>query len=174
MYPDRDPLNLSTLPLAEPPADRWAQISHRLERQRRPGLGRWLPAVAAVFAAALGLATILRLNQQVEAGEQALEQWIGYSQALESELRTLQTAAYAGHQAMAVSELEDMVAVVDSELAGATDPQRRLRLWQQRATLLSDLVNIHAMARGQRLQAGNQPLPVVTRTTPSTLAAYEQ
>lgn len=70
---------------------------------------------------------------------------------------------------MAVSELEDLVAVVDQRLASLAPEEEHLGLWQQRAALMNDLVTVQALANERRWQAPDAPAPVVTRNVPAPL-----
>ena len=137
---------LAALPQLKPGRDAWPFVARQLRQPAVTGPWyanyRWLrPAMAAVLVLALGAITLL--TQTVDEQEQMLQAWIAYSQELELELRQLRggNRPIRGHQALAVGQLEDMVAVVDAQLAGnQSDDRRRLQLWQQRATLLNDLV----------------------------------
>jgi hypothetical protein len=168
---------LAALPQLRPECDAWPLLYRQLQQPAIVGTAssgyRWLrPAMAAMLVLALGAITLL--TQRVNEQDQILQAWIDYSQELESELRQLQgrTGSIRGHQAMAIGQLEDMVAIVDWQLArNQTDDQRRLQLWQQRATLLNDLVTVRA---GQRLLPPEQQQhPVITLNRPATLVSYE-
>ena len=168
---------LRALPQITPDSDAWPFIARQLEQADIVELSwlkvRWLkPAMVAILLLSLGMITLL--TQRVDEQDQMLQAWVNYSQELESDLRQLQgrNGAIRGHQAVAIGQLEDMLAIVDWQLAqGSNDEQRQLQLWQQRTTLLNDLVTVRA---GQRfLPAAQQQQPVITLNRPARLVSYE-
>ena len=102
-----------------------------------------------------------------------IDRWIAYSQVLENQLRAIRdrTAVYRGHEAVALAELEDMVAEIDRDLARADTGPERLQLWQQRALVLDDLLSVYAMT-GRSGRGDTEPTPIVTRL-PVTLASNQ-
>ena len=173
----RDPLGLAGLGDATPPTDAWPGVSLELDRSReRPK--RWLkPAAAALLVASLGLITLLSGELDEQRGE--IDRWISYSQLLETELSNLKEAnsVLRGHEAIAVSELEDLVAVLDDRLTRPVEEDQRLALWQQRTAIMNDLVTVHATANQRRWEPGRPPAPVMTRNIPAaeaTPASYRQ
>ena len=172
MRNDRDPLNLQSLTLESPPEDAWPAIESRLTvPRRRPAMhGRYWLAAAATLLLSAGLALMLALRTDTTISPE-LGQWIRYSMDLEDQLRSVGDARtrYRGHEALAVTELQLMLAAVDAELE-FTPPARQLPLWKQRAVVLNDLLAVQA-TRGWI--AADVPRPVVTRSSPSTLVAYE-
>lgn len=182
-------VELMALPQLRPSQDAWPFIERQMNQPGRARKSKvwWLrPAMAAVLVLSLGM--IILLTQKVDEQDQALQAWIDYSQELELELRQLQgrNGSIRGHQAMAIGQLEDMVAAVDWHLAkNATDDQRQLRLWQRRASLLNDLVTVRASQRLLPLEQQLRPVvtfnrpvvtlkqPVVSLNRPAHLVSYE-
>lgn len=164
LTPGADPFGLRELPLRNPPDDRWPAVAAKLRQAPRAPRHWLLPAAAAaLFAGSLGLIVLLR--GELDAREREVERWITYSQLLEAELIALRddSSVLRGHEALATSELEDLVAQVDQRLASVPSTGDRLTLWQQRAAILDDLVTVHALAQRRRWQAAAEPVPVVTR-----------
>ena len=141
---------LKSLPAWTPPRDRWAAIATVAKRERRV---RRISAVAGLAAAA-GLVAItfaaLRPHGDTAATERAtLDRAMARSQAFEQTLRSLspETRALTGDAAAAVAELEDRLSRIDAQLgdprAWQGSPGRAAGLWQQRAGVLSALVDVH-------------------------------
>ena len=173
MRDDRDPLNLHSLPDAAPPADVWPDIQARLALSSRTASNRpanWI-AAAAMLAVALGLTLWITGQSTVDPASPELAQWVNYSMDLEEQLRNVEDTRtrYRGHEALAVAQLQLMLAAVDAELE-STPQENQLRLWKQRAVVLNDLLAVQGT---QGWIAAESPRPVVTRSTPSTLVAYE-
>jgi hypothetical protein len=182
-----DTSNLSSLPEVSPPEDAWPTVAARLARERRSKrLPHWIAmASAAMLMVAVGvilmLTTRIDEQQQLQAQnelqlQKQLAGWVAYSQDLEAELRALgeREGVIRGHQAVALGQLEHMVAAVDQQLAQPNPRDRQLALWQRRAVLLNDLVTVKA---GNVLQVpGQPPQPVITLNRPAgkaRLATYE-
>ncbi|MDX1570172.1 MAG: hypothetical protein R3200_06775 [Xanthomonadales bacterium] len=170
MHDTRDPLKLRGLPQLDPPGDAWAALEARMQPKPRRAWP-WAAAAVLVLVLAGGLFLDRDMPLPDRPEDPELAAWITYSQVLEEQLRSVRgrTAAYRGHQAVAMAELEDMVAAIDASLARAESDELRLMLWQQRALLLDDLVAVHAMGHLAN-DGSDQPTPIVTRI-PVTLAS---
>lgn len=142
---------LKSLPPVKPLHSAWPAISAQLDAdagQKDHGSARvwWFggAGIAVGFAAALLVATQL-MNKPNEVNVE-LASLMAYSQLLEIELSRVRPMAtvYGGHQAAAVAELEDHIALVDLQLAGSLeDPDGAQQLWGQRVSLMKDLVSVH-------------------------------
>ena len=167
---------LKALPELDPGRDLLADIINETERRRAPSpFRRWVP-MAVAASALLSLGVILMLSSTVDQQRQQIDSWIAYSQELESQLQQVEkpSAVVRGHQALAIGELEDRVAWVDSALAARPTPEQQIQLWQVRAGLLNDLVNVHAA--NELLPRELRRRPVVTMNQPAPnarLAGYE-
>ena len=147
MQKERDPLNLRSLPLVEPPEDNWQQIRQALLRQNRRQRVRRIAGVSLAAAAALTLAVglfILQPGPEPEASmaPPALDSLITLSQQLEIGVRSYR-AEFGGLPTDALVyqvELEDLIAQVDDELSVYPDSTR---LWSQRVNLLLDLSQLY-------------------------------
>lgn len=171
MRTSSDRMNLKDLEMLTPDRDVWPQIERVLERRQHGFRGWIVPAAAALLMISLGL--IVALSQKVEQQDQELDQWVAYSQELEQRLNELDSmrTSYRGHEAIAVAELRDMVALVDSELARTSTQPVSLELWKRRAVILNDLYAVQAAAIDQNWRG--RPRPVITTTTPNNLAAWQ-
>ena len=147
MQKERDPLNLGSLPLVEPPEDNWPQIRQALigqkQHQRIRRIAGASLAAAAVLALAIGL-VIQQPHGQPEAPgtPPALDSLVMLSQQLESGIRSYR-AEMGGLPTDALVyrvELEDLIAQVDDELSARPDSTE---LWSQRVNLLLDLSQLY-------------------------------
>src|SRR2546425_12593762 len=118
------------------------------ERRRR--VRRWSGVGLAAAAAVAGLIVLAPFRpRQVDAAELARAKQ--QSATLEEELQRYDPTGrvMSGRSAALVAELEDRIAVIDGELArlGGSAAQRRhdelVKLWQQRVTLMEQLVDAH-------------------------------
>ena len=154
---EQDPLNLRSLPLAEPPADQWPQVRAALEQgNRRRRLTRY---AAGTFAAAatVMLAVGLYVQQPGPASPPSpaaesttiaatspptLDSLISVSQQLENRVRSFRSEVGGMPTASLVYqvELEDLIARIDDELSMQPDS---LELWNQRVNLLLDLSRLY-------------------------------
>jgi hypothetical protein len=143
MQKERDPLNLSSLPLVTPPSDDWPLIRSALvKQQRRQRVVRFSGSILAA-AAMVMLAVGLFIHQPAlapvpEAAPQTLDSLVTLSQQLERRVRTFRSAVggMATDSLVYQVELEDLIAQVDDELSMRPDS---LELWSQRVNLLLDL-----------------------------------
>jgi hypothetical protein len=143
MQKERDPLNLSSLPLVTPPSDDWPLIRSALVKQkRRQRVVRFSGSILAA-AAMVMLAVGLFIHQPAlapvpEAAPQTLDSLVALSQQLERRVRTFRSGVSGMPTDSLVYqvELEDLIAQVDDELSMRPDS---LELWSQRVNLLLDL-----------------------------------
>lgn len=147
MQKKRDPLNLASLPLVEPPEDNWPQIRQTLLRQNQRQRFRRIAGASLAAAATLILAIglfIQQPNPQPEASVKppTLASLIVLSQQLEKGIRSYRDE-FGGLPTDALVyqvELEDLIAQVDDELSVRPDSTR---LWSQRINLLLDLSQLY-------------------------------
>jgi hypothetical protein len=164
-----DPLNLRSLPQAEPPGDGWPEIEAALLNRGRHGrnlrVGGGLLAVAAsavlAFSLLVGnpfpgddLATgeTAAVQLPLPAGtsepvsaplqEPSLESLIAMSQQLERRIRAYRAGAGDLPSDVLVYqvELQDLIVQVDEELSAAPDSPD---LWAQRVNLLLDVTRLY-------------------------------
>lgn len=142
---------LKALPSFGPPRDRWpaiALVAGRARRRRSVQV-----AVGLATAAALSGLAIVSLHRAPPGGlpqdRPALRNAMARSSALEQTLKALAPEArvLSGEAASAVADLEDHLSAVDAALgdpdAWRAEPDRVVELWQQRAGILSALVDVH-------------------------------
>jgi anti-sigma factor RsiW len=141
---------LRALPAFTPPRDRWQVVAERARRERRQ---RRLSG-AAGLAAAAALAGLLLVAvrgthpDRLEA-QTTLRTAMARSQAMEQMLRGVDPDARAltGATAGVVVDLQRRLEALDSELGDpsewGSDPHRQAQLWNERAGLLSALVDVH-------------------------------
>jgi hypothetical protein len=157
MQKEQDPLNLRSLPLAEPPMDGWPQVRAALEQgNRRRRLVRYAAgtfAAAATVMLAVGLyvqqpgpaslpSPAVESTTTVAVNQPTLDSLISVSQQLENRVRTFRSEVGGMPTASLVYqvELEDLVAQIDDELSMRPDS---LELWNQRVNLLLDLSRLY-------------------------------
>jgi len=147
MQKERDPLNLSSLPLVTPPADNWPEIRAALLKQsRRQRFARYAGAALAA-AATVTLAVGLFFQQPTPeppatVTPQTLDSLITLSQQLENAIRSYRSevGGMPTDSLVYQVELEDLIAQVDDELSARPDSQQ---LWSQRVNLLLDLSQLY-------------------------------
>ena len=142
---------LKALPAFHPPRDRWAVIVEQVRRERRR---RWMhSAMGVAAAAALAAVTFVAVRPAapvVETDRAALDRAMLQSQTLEAALHALAPdgRVMTGAAASVAADLESRLSEVDVALgdpgAWRTQPARVVDLWQQRAGILSALVDVHA------------------------------
>lgn len=177
-----DPLAaaLRALPMAEPPADLFAQIADSVQARRRPARRNWLWPAALAASVLLGLLlTRIQSPAPVPAtgiagtsapapvastpAEAELQRLHEYSRSLERWLAGLPDGAPRdGRSLMAVAELEDLVGLVDVQLSAARSESEALPLWRQRVALLEDLAAIRSEPLTLIAEAGYAGLPPTT------------
>lgn len=147
MQKERDPLNLSSLPLVEAPEDNWPQIRQALLRQNHRQRFRRIAGASLAAAAALTLAIGLFIQQpspepEASMAPPTLDSLITLSQQLEKGIRSYR-AEFGGLPTDSLIyqvELEDLIAQVDDELSFRPDSAQ---LWSQRVNLLLDLSQLY-------------------------------
>lgn len=147
MQKKRDPLNLGSLPLVEPPEDNWPQIRQTLLRQKRGQRVRQIAGISLAAAAALTLAIGLFIQQpgpepEASMAPPTLDSLITLSQQLEQGVRSYRAefGDLPTDSLVYQVELEDLIAQVDDELSIRPDSTR---LWSQRVNLLLDLSQLY-------------------------------
>ena len=166
MQQERDPLNLSSLPLVSPPEDDWPAIKsalreHHGHRRLLKSAG-WALAVAASLSLAVGMVlyrpgslspmdgntgqtVIAKTDTPVPATDKqtnTLDSLIALSQRLETGLRHIRSRVGVMPTSSLIYqvELEDLVAQVDEELSVSP---ANTELWSQRVNLLLDLSQLY-------------------------------
>jgi len=154
---------LSSLPLAAPARSAWPALETVLRVQAVPRRPRWLPAalVAGLALAALSprfISTPSSIEVTTVAGSTSvpttnatntgdeLAALHARSQQLETWLQRLADhgASLTGQDLMAAAEIEDLIGLVDLQLAAADKRPEAAGLWRQRISLLEDLAAIRA------------------------------
>jgi len=182
---------LHGLPLAAPAPGVWPELEAALRAQglvaTAPRQRRWMLAVPAALAAALVLAVMLSRvptpvpgtapapiaaeRTDVAAPDAAptaeLEALRHQSQRLESWLAQLTQGATPldGADLMAAAETEDLIGLVDVQLAAAGARPDAAALWRQRIALLEDLAALRtgaASADTSRFAQGGGPTAAPT------------
>jgi hypothetical protein len=139
---------LKALPALHPPRDRWAIVRQtvRTERNRRRRTwGGWGLAAAAALAGALlvpGLGSNGKLQAELSMAKNQSATLQDQVDGYDVDGRVL-----TGRMAAKLAELEDRIAVIDSDLErrGTLKPQAQdaeLQLWKQRVDLMRQLVNV--------------------------------
>jgi len=141
---------LRALPAFVPPRDRWAVVAERAKRERRQR--RLSGAVGLAAAAALGgllLVAVQGTRPDALEAQTALRSAMARSQAMEQVLKGVDPDARAlgGEAAGVVVDLQRRVEAIDEWLGDPSqwgnDPERQAQLWNERAGLLSALVDVH-------------------------------
>jgi hypothetical protein len=137
---------LKALPPLQPPGRAWTNLQASLSRpRRRERVARGVLVAAAAAVAAVALWHPAR-EARVAVPQGAFSEWIERSQALESELVTLEEPSVVEVQdADARAELEDEIAWVDqciAELDPAAPNEERATLWRTRVSLLESLLQL--------------------------------
>lgn len=141
---------LRALPAFAPPRDRWPVVAERAwreRRQRRFSGGMGLAAAAAL--AGLLLVALQGTRPDPLEAQSTLRTAMARSQAMEQALKGVDPDAKAlnGTTAGVVVDLQRRLEALDAELGDpgewANDPSRQARLWNERAGLLSALVDVH-------------------------------
>lgn len=160
----QDPLNLRSLPLADPPEDSWPAIEQALLDDRNRSRKRIRTAVTGTFAAAalvvLAVSVVIRVPgpeittppvevvqtdaaaDVVPSEADILNSLIKLSQQLEGQVQAKrkQLGAINGDALVYQVEMQDLIAMVDEELN--QDPES-IELWSQRVNLLLDVKQLY-------------------------------
>ncbi len=149
---------LRDLPPHRPPSDGWPALKRELKQSPTAG---WLPTAVAVGLLALLSASFVVLIRQAPAQEpasavserQAIKEKIeplkARSRTLESALATYKNKSQvlSGRTAGTMAYLEDGLAIVDLQLSllqsPDAEPDKLLRLWEERVRLLTALVELN-------------------------------
>ena len=141
---------LRALPAFAPPRDRWAEVAERARRERRQR--RWSAGAGLAVAAALGgllLVAVQGTRPGTLEAETTLRSAMERSQAMEQVLKGVDPDARAlgGEAAGVVVDLQRQLETIDSRLGDPgqwqNDPGRQAQLWNERAGILSALVDVH-------------------------------
>jgi len=144
---------LQALPDFDPPAGGWDALRLKMDaappRRRRRQLGGW--ALAASLLTSIGIGWQLWPQAQPGTQDAELTRLITQSQGLERTLQRVrpQAVVWDARLAARAQGLENDLAVVDLQLNYARDEARQ-RLWRNRVSLMSQLVQTH---QGAALQA---------------------
>lgn len=141
---------LRALPSFAPPRDRWVAVAERAKRARRQR--RFSGAAGLAAAAAIGGLLLVALQgtrpERLEA-ETTLRSAMARSQAMEQVLKGVEpdTRALGGEAAGVVVDLQQRIEAIDERLGDPSgwgnNPARQAELWNERAGLLSALVDVH-------------------------------
>ena len=142
---------LRALPALAPPRDRWAVIADLARRQRRQQ--RFSGGVGLAAAAALAGLLLVAVHGGTRAdpleAQVALKTAMARSQAMEQVLQGVDPDARAlgGEAAGVVAELQRRLEELDARLGDPAEwreePSYQAALWNERAALLSALVDVH-------------------------------
>lgn len=154
---------LRALPLATPNASVLPALKERLARRRRTrARSRWLPLAAAAAACALALSPLLRQGapqppETRAAVDPDLAALIAQNQVYESALHSAVFAgrAQSARTALAGAEIEDLIGMLDLELAATGDQAQARDLWRQRVALMQELAAVRAGGLPERMTADN-------------------
>jgi hypothetical protein len=141
---------LRALPAFVPPRDRWSVVAERAKRERRQR--RLSGAVGLAAAAALGgllLVAVQGTRPDALEAQMTLRSAMARSQVMEQVLQGVDpdSRALGGDAAGAVVDLQRRLETIDARLGDPSqwgnDPDRQAQLWNERAGLLSALVDVH-------------------------------
>jgi hypothetical protein len=141
---------LRALPTFSPPRDRWAVVAERARVERRSG--RWSRGVGLVAAASLAgllLVAVQGTRPDPLLAQVRLRSAMARSEAMEQELRGLDPDGRAldGTAAGVVADLQGRLEALDAKLGDPAEwraaPHRQAEMWNERAGLLSALVDVH-------------------------------
>lgn len=137
---------LRSQPLLAPEHSAWPAIQASLHK-RIPRKNIFWGSIVSAFA--LFAVTVISLKllypPAPDIKHQPLAELIRHSQQLETELKNLEAEIplYDATTAVAITELEDMIALVDLQLAGPVAEQGQTQtLWQQRVNLMQTISDL--------------------------------
>jgi len=143
---------LRALPSFAAPRDRWAVVAERARRERRAG--RWSRGVGLAAAAVLAGLFLVAVQEGTRPdplqAQAALRTAMARSGAMEQVLQGLEPdrRALDGAAAGVVADLQGRLEELDEQLGDPTqwreEPLRQAEMWNERAGLLSALVDVHA------------------------------
>ncbi len=149
---------LAALPLETPAPGGFARVEASLARRRarRRLVGVFALAASLAVVALVPLALVRRSaapeivppvvatrDADADADADALRALIEQNQQLEAYVRA-QDEPYDGATAYASAGLEDLIGLVDGELAATDDRSAQDSLWRQRRALLTELVSVRS------------------------------
>ncbi len=145
---------LRALPSLRPPRDRWSNVRAFVEAERRQA--RWIKsgwlalAAAAVAVLMVGTDGVFQGAATADNTEAAeLQTLVRQAEELDQALGTVRNRMRAvnGLTALAIADLEDQIALLDSRIDMARQmslSQRQMtNLWRERVVLTDALVNTH-------------------------------
>lgn len=140
---------LKALPPIRPARDRWPVIRERVVGARARGRRLWVTRGLAA-AATIACIAVFRPFVGTTAYAEDLERAKRQSASLETALQQYNpdSRVVSGRAASLAAELEDRIAALDGSLAqlngapAGQDPQL-VKLWQDRVTLMQQLVDVH-------------------------------
>jgi hypothetical protein len=162
---------LRALPLESPQASVWPALAEAARSARRaPRPRRWRPAWAAAAATAglaVAIAWLVPRDDQTptlaapapsvateEADAGLVADLVARNQALEQALRdSRDTFPIDADYAMAGSQVEELIAAIDGQLAAELDPRNAEVLWRVRLGLLQELSSLRS-GGSETLMAG--------------------
>ncbi|HXI04483.1 MAG TPA: hypothetical protein VNI57_15020 [Candidatus Saccharimonadales bacterium] len=148
---------LRSLPSQRPPRDHWERIHSAIRQEERAWIPRAVAGTLIALAASFLVLVVLPREDtaspdsrsraaSARATDEEIAQLVAKSQRLEGMLRRAggEVRVTDGWSANTVAELQDRIALVDSQLTGnaaaAITPQQRARLWRTRVDLMTELV----------------------------------
>jgi hypothetical protein len=142
---------LRGLPGLAPERDRWPEIRAAIETEERAWIPRAIAGTILALAASIILIVIFPGGDPAEGPaapitDSEIDDLVRQSQRLESILRQTGSEGRVtdGWQVRTVADLQDRIALIDSELAEENarraSPERRARLWRVRVGLMNELV----------------------------------
>ena len=151
---------LRAIPVLVPARDRYAELEHRLVRERRIRRARWAGVGGLATAAAIvGLLFVQGMFQpQPAEAAQQLSQVMAESRALEGELARLNPEGRAMDlvTAQVAGQLKSRIAAIDERLQATAmpagqrpDDDQLIELWRERVGLMDALVDVHLTGASQ-------------------------
>jgi len=141
---------LRALPSYTPPRDRWGVIAFQARAERRVRrVSAFTGLAAAAALAGLLLVAVRGTGADPLAERASLRTAMARSQAMEQALRDLnpESRALNGEAAAAVADLQERIEALDARLGApavlGNDLGTQAEMWNERAGLLSALVDVH-------------------------------
>ncbi len=142
---------LKQLPSLSPRQSVWSTIASSLAVSNRTGhsarIKRWPLlefATAASLLVGISLATLMHGYYKSNESIQEINRLMRYSQIMETRLQNSkpESRVYKASQATAISEIEDMISIIDRRLINAQESDE-INLWRTRLILLDELIKAH-------------------------------